>query len=148
MEILNLVHVVVIFATFLCTENNSWLESHEIDKFGEHPDNRDSTLVHAKKKFYGYWSQCSTSCGSGYQRWICISGMDECRSNETRPCFIKFCPSYLSFPRMHFYGQFTADVNTINNVRCNYVNKRFTAPNIKEDIEILTRKDAVTRPEL
>nr|XP_002124752.2 uncharacterized protein LOC100184225 [Ciona intestinalis] len=81
------------------------------------------------------WSSCSVTCGSGVatRRWKC-SGINCEQKVETKECFPEFCPSYLSWPRIHFGGTLVMDANTINNKRCNYQNEYFSniAAKIKE----------------
>nr|XP_026693099.1 uncharacterized protein LOC100181841 isoform X3 [Ciona intestinalis] len=67
------------------------------------------------------WSSCSVTCGSGVatRRWKC-SGINCEQKVETKPCFPEFCPSYMTWPRLHYSGTIVYDANTVNNKRCNF----------------------------
>nr|XP_039261583.1 uncharacterized protein LOC120337767 isoform X1 [Styela clava] len=75
------------------------------------------------------WTACSSTCSYGHEsrkRTKCNPDTASTGAeNEQRFCMLRFCPSYLTWPRMHFYGKLIADVSTRNNIRCNYDTKHF-----------------------
>nr|XP_039261872.1 LOW QUALITY PROTEIN: uncharacterized protein LOC120338016 [Styela clava] len=84
------------------------------------------------------WSSCSVTCGRGSQtRWrkTCKYPTSSCKvtKEEQRPCMFQFCPSYLSWPRIHFHGKLVLDVSTVNNNRCNYDTKQFLTASASEN---------------
>ncbi|XP_077973450.1 uncharacterized protein LOC120338016 isoform X2 [Styela clava] len=85
------------------------------------------------------WSSCSVTCGRGSQtRWrkTCKYPTSFCKvtKEEQRPCMFQFCPSYLSWPRIHFHGKLVLDVSTVNNNRCNYDTKQFLTASASKNI--------------
>nr|XP_039261280.1 uncharacterized protein LOC120337531 [Styela clava] len=85
------------------------------------------------------WSLCSKSCGEGIRKRIrsCLTRNKLCsgETNESKHCFLRFCPSYLSWPRIHFSGKLVADVNTVNNIRCAYDNEEFSSAELKKQFK-------------
>nr|XP_026689571.1 uncharacterized protein LOC113474058 isoform X2 [Ciona intestinalis] len=76
------------------------------------------------------WSSCSASCGTGTRtRWrFCLRQIIQpCQgiSRQEKECYDFVCPSYLSWPRIHFSGTLNADCPTVNNQRCLYNNSWF-----------------------
>uniref|UniRef100_H2XTE5 Uncharacterized protein n=2 Tax=Ciona intestinalis TaxID=7719 RepID=H2XTE5_CIOIN len=77
----------------------------------------------------GSWSKCSVTCGEGYQtkqQTLNKFTFGEIK-NQTirRSCNLQVCPSYLGWPRIHFYGTFVANCPTTNNFRCFFNNDKF-----------------------
>ncbi|XP_078482977.1 uncharacterized protein LOC100180317 [Ciona intestinalis] len=76
------------------------------------------------------WSSCSASCGEGTrirQRFCNRQRAQPCHGTSTqhKQCYDFVCPSYLSWPRIHFSGTLNADCPTVNNQRCLYNNSWF-----------------------
>nr|XP_039262216.1 uncharacterized protein LOC120338304 isoform X1 [Styela clava]XP_039262217.1 uncharacterized protein LOC120338304 isoform X1 [Styela clava]XP_039262218.1 uncharacterized protein LOC120338304 isoform X1 [Styela clava] len=90
------------------------------------------------------WSSCSISCGEGVRtrtRKCLTQNKIFCDStHESKHCFVSFCPSYLTWPRIHFSGKLVADVATANNVRCAYENEEFSPAELKNSYIALRRE--------